>query len=689
MKDLLGPGGGTEKKRGGGAGGTPWAEGITSLRRASGYKTPQRKRIATCDAAGARSLAGELPSVRRGRCGGLTKDGCAAAGTRGGGLGAGRAGGLGGGVGAGRVRPCRGIHPPKCSPPLVGGGCACPPDVLSSPWGRKAAGTDKGKIHGFLDEAFENGNGQRLVGEGFAFTSEDHLRFIAVAVENFEDALPFGQAGESPCSRISLCRGDRGRERRPSEDWRKPHFADARWHGKGRIPAVPHRFVALVNPASPESTSSRRRALRERCLHSSDASPSSIIARFSNSPNPSSPRLARRLTMQRRLIGLLILTPLFLGLALVSPQPVLGSAVSDVIQEIENERTPGKRAKLFKKLHAIQPETSADVEHLIKTARRAEGRPASLAALRRIKAPLPPEMREKILSLVDVDDDIENLPILSSALDLNTRIQIPGAQERILARLKREPKTTIQRREDLHYLWKDGGEKRKQIERIRLLAASLARLKDEESLAYLCSLDEVVAAGSPGEILAPYRTLALDFAIAQYPRETGLRRDGLLDVISHATYADALPRLRKLLAAPDAQARQVAIDTLVRANAPDIDDVLDRMKWDVDGRVRALSATAALRRNPPKNRAALMNSISGKGPADELTALRILAASPIPGTEEELEKFIREDEKKRPHSPGHRYFAAKAIWKLTGRKIEYSRGLATNQYYPWDDPVRQ
>ena len=84
-----------------------------------------------------------------------------------------------------------------------------------------------------------------------------------------------------------------------------------------------------------------------------------------------------------------------------------------------------------------------------------------------------------------------------------------------------------------------------------------------------------------------------------------------------------------------------------------------------------------------------MNSISGKGPADELTALRILAASPIPGTEEELEKFIREDEKKRPHSPGHRYFAAKAIWKLTGRKIEYSRGLATNQYYPWDDPVRQ
>lgn len=105
MKDLLGPGGGTDKSRGGGAGWTTWTAGITSLRRASGKETAQRRRPATCDAAG---VDWELPSVQRAARGDRGNGGCAAAGTS--------RGGLGGDLGGGRVQPCREIHPPKCSP---------------------------------------------------------------------------------------------------------------------------------------------------------------------------------------------------------------------------------------------------------------------------------------------------------------------------------------------------------------------------------------------------------------------------------------------------------------------------------------------------------------------------------------------------------------------------------------------
>lgn len=393
--------------------------------------------------------------------------------------------------------------------------------------------------------------------------------------------------------------------------------------------------------------------------------------------------------MYRRSTRLFVLAPMIYGLSLICPHGAASNSIPDVLHKIEKEKTPEKRAKLLEELRTMQPETPADIEYLVTAARRKEGGPAALAALRRIDEPLTPALREKVVSLVDIDDDTDDLRLLSTIMDVNVRLKAPGARDRILTRLKREPKAKFQKKEDLHFLWRDGGKRQKELARIRLLASSLAKFGDADSMAFLFSLDEVMAAGSPASVLAPYEALALDFAIEHYPNETGMRRNGMLDVISAATYPEALPRLRKLLSAADPRVRQVAVDTLLRANAPDIDSVLERMKEDSDEKVRIFSKTSVLRRNPAKNRAALMESIFGKGPIDQLTALRILATDPIPGTEEDLERFIREDERKRPHSPGHRYYAAQAIWKLTGRKIEYSRGAATNQYYPWDNPTRR
>jgi hypothetical protein len=386
--------------------------------------------------------------------------------------------------------------------------------------------------------------------------------------------------------------------------------------------------------------------------------------------------------MYRPFIGSMVLIILLL------PRFVWSSPVSEVIQQLESEKSPEKRSKLLERLRSMKPDSPADIDLLLKEAKRPGGAP-TLGILRRIEAPSAPDIQDKILSLVDIDDETEDLQVLSAVLEVNTRARIPGARDRILARLKREPKSKYQRKEDLHFLWRDGGTRQKELARIRLLASSLAKFGDADSMAFLFSLDEVMAAGSPSPILAPYGVLALDFAIENYPNETGMRRSGMLDVISAATYAEALPRLRKLLSAADPRVRQVAVDTLLRANAPDIDSILERMKEDSDEKVRTFSKTSALRRNPAQNSAALMESIFGKGPIDQLTALRILATDPIPGTEEDLERFIREDENKRPHSPGHRYYAAQAIWKLTGRKIEYSRGAATNQYYPWENPTRR
>lgn len=393
--------------------------------------------------------------------------------------------------------------------------------------------------------------------------------------------------------------------------------------------------------------------------------------------------------MYRLFVGLFVFCPVIYGLDLVSPRLAASSPMSDTLNDLEKELSQEKRANLREKLRSLKPESPADVDDLVKATKRPWGGPAALAALRRIDEPLTPALREKVVSLVDIDDDTDDLRLLSTIMDVNVRLKAPGARDRMLRRLKREPKAKFQKKEDLHFLWRDDGKKQKEIARIRLLASSLAKLGDADSMAFLFSLDEVMAAGSPAPILAPYGISALDFAVEHYPKESGMRRSGMREVISVATYAEAFPRLRKLLSAADPDIRQVALDTLLRANAPDIDSILERMKEDPDERVRTYSKTASLRKNPTKNRAALMDSISGKGPVDQLTALGIIATHPIPGTEEELERFIREDEKRSPHNPDHRYYAAKAIWKLTGRKIEYSRGVATNQYYPWDDPGRQ
>lgn len=335
-------------------------------------------------------------------------------------------------------------------------------------------------------------------------------------------------------------------------------------------------------------------------------------------------------------------------------------------------------------LRTSRPKTRADVRTLITAAQDDEIRDVVLFAVKSIDSTSPEEVAREIVEQVDANDDTNELKILRAVLDVNVANRLSGAKERIRARLSREPKTIIRKKADKESLWQNNWGKGKRIGRVQVLAEALSKLEGAGAIDTLFSLDEVMSSGRAGLIIAPLGVTALNRAIKDFPNESGLRQEGCLDIIAFSTSSEAVPVLEQLAKSENFKLRHAAVQALVRTNSQNTDRILEEMRKDANQEIRKFAEDSLHRRHPERYKQDFIDALSGRGPISCAAALGVLAESPISGTEEALEQFIRLDEKQNRHNPTLRSFAAKSIWKLNGRKIEYDRGLATYEKYPWE-----
>ena len=193
-----------------------------------------------------------------------------------------------------------------------------------------------------------------------------------------------------------------------------------------------------------------------------------------------------------------------------------------------------------------------------------------------------------------------------------------------------------------------------------------------------------MATGSAGSMLAPLGKEAVSYASNQYEKEEGLRKDGCLAVVALADSKEAVPELRKLLKNKHAPLRRAALEALTRIKPDDLGNILSEAESDADEQVKKFAQNQAYRNAPLTRRTEIERKLESKDSREQLEMLQLLASSPPKGMEDTLEKFVKQDELTNPGNPMLRFYAAKALWKLTGKKIEYSRGEATYKPYPWD-----
>ena len=365
--------------------------------------------------------------------------------------------------------------------------------------------------------------------------------------------------------------------------------------------------------------------------------------------------------------------------AISAPVEILG-----LISSLSKAGDSVDRNNARKMLRNSKPKTGAEIKALIGVAQEPEIGGDAIQAIRSIDSTAAKEVSSEMVEQINVADDTTELRVLRAIVDVNVRNKFPGAKEQIRARLNREPKTTIRQKSDKESLWKNNWNKGKQIGRVQILAEALAKLDGPAAIDTLFGLDEVMASGQAGRIVAPLGVSALNRAIKDFQKESGLRQEGCLEIIAFSTSPEAVPILEQQVASNDSKVRRAATTALVRANAPNIDEVLEKMRKDADPGIRRYAEDTLHRRHPENYKQELIDALSGHGAISCTAALGILAENPVKGTEEALEQFIRRDEKENRHSPKLRFFAAKSLWKLTGRKIEYDRGLASYEKYPWE-----
>ncbi len=197
-----------------------------------------------------------------------------------------------------------------------------------------------------------------------------------------------------------------------------------------------------------------------------------------------------------------------------------------------------------------------------------------------------------------------------------------------------------------------------------------------------CALREkVIYAG----ILTHYGRDAAAYAGAQYAKETGLRKEGCLSVISRTNAPDAVPELKGLMKSPDPKLRHAAVNALATIGTPDAEQILESAKSDPYEPIQTFARHQLYRRNASKHKDEFKRTLSGSDAKEQLAVLRIVATNPSADMVPDLEEFLRKDEKSNPNDPTLRFYAAKAIWKASGKKIEYERGASAFKPYPWDN----
>lgn len=359
--------------------------------------------------------------------------------------------------------------------------------------------------------------------------------------------------------------------------------------------------------------------------------------------------------------------------------------VAETIRKIRSApRGSDQRNQLQRRLRRQKVKSAQELDALIEAAKDDEIAGAALVPIEGVDGSANGDVKKKMVDLIDVDDDSKDLRVLRTVLRTTAKHRFPGTHQKVKDRLNREPKTRLREPNDLKRGWADNWRKGKQIGKVQELARALVALNDKESIPKIFELDEVMATGSAGSMLAPLGKEAVSYAGNQYEKEEGLRKDGCLAVVALADSKEAIPELRKLLKNKNAPLRRAALEALARIKPDDLGSILSEAESDADEQVKKFVQNQAYRNAPLTRRAEIERKLASKDSREQLEILQLLASSPPKGMEDTLEKFIKQDELTNPGNPMLRFYAAKAFWKLTGKKIEYSRGEATYKPYPWD-----
>lgn len=359
--------------------------------------------------------------------------------------------------------------------------------------------------------------------------------------------------------------------------------------------------------------------------------------------------------------------------------------IAETIRKIRSApRGSDQRNQLQRRLRHQKVKSAQELDALIEAAKDDEIAREALVPIEGVDGSANSDVKRKMVDLIDVDDDSKDLRVLRTVLRTTTKHRFPGTHQKVKDRLNREPKTRLREPNDLKRGWADNWRKGKQIGKVQELARALVALDDKGSIPKIFELDEVMSMGSAGSMLAPLGKEAVSYAGNQYEKEEGLRKDGCLAVVALADSKEAIPELRRLLKNKNAPLRRAALEALARIKPDDLGSILSEAESDADEQVKKFAQNQAYRNAPLARRAEIERKLVSKDPREQLEILQLLASSPPKGMEDTLESFIKQDELTNPGNPMLRFYAAKALWKLTGKKIEYSRGEATYKPYPWN-----
>lgn len=328
---------------------------------------------------------------------------------------------------------------------------------------------------------------------------------------------------------------------------------------------------------------------------------------------------------------------------------------------------------------------------------------AAMACLMAVKGPVNGPMGKALLRLVAKEDDSR---VLKTTLQKIVELKVDGAAEAILRRIKKERRIKIRDTpkfgkgpDPRALLWQ--ATKGRHIERVQVLGRSLLEIDcSAATVNLLLDRDELLCLG-PSSTFARCAIPAVNGAAGIASREVGLRRTGALEVIRYSSSfpgnaqqngsdvsGELYATLKKLLASSDSDIRMAAYGAISRIRTPESKIVIRSLLVDSDERISKAAYQTLTWDYPEDYRDDILNSIWGRGPIKQLDALHLIARGRLPGIEEELERFIRDEERNNPKSPDNRKLAAQSIWWTKGIKVMYDRGGWDHILYPWDDPTQ-
>lgn len=323
----------------------------------------------------------------------------------------------------------------------------------------------------------------------------------------------------------------------------------------------------------------------------------------------------------------------------------------------------------------------------------------ALVCLRSIMGPANEPMKKSLLRLIAKENDSE---VLKTALQKSVEFKIEGTAEIIRKRIGKERKIKIRNiprfgkgPDPRAILWQFT--KGHHIERVQLLGRTLLGVDcSAHTVNLMLGRDELLCLGS-GSTFARCALPAVNGAVKIISQEVGMRRTGALEIIRYSTcFSDNAWRscsdisdelyliLKDLISHTEPDIRMAAYEAISRIRTPENKTFLRSLLSDSDSRISKAAYQTLTREYPEEYREDILNSIWGKGPIGQLDALYLISRGRLAGIEEELVRFIREEEKKKPNDSDYRELAAEAIWWSTGKKVEYARSYSYPPY-PWEE----